>query len=206
MHTLGRRTARAGRHGKAPRRYPAITAEQFRDARVFGGLTREQAAQALGVSLRTIGHWETGRARPAWAAFKLLRVIRHGELPDPAWSGYRLIRGALVTPEGHSFLPHEAAWLSLLVRRARAFSDLQKQVEDMGARAAQRPRVLGLSLSPTKEKYSPVAPAAMPPISRVGDTLPGEGDAPLGQAGVPIFPVSTMAATGGHPRILGGAL
>lgn len=108
-------------------RYVSISAEQFRDARIFSGLDREDAADLLGVSLRTIGHWETGRSRPSYAAFKLLRVYRHGDLIDPAWSGYRLVRGRLVTPEGHAFVPGDMAWLGLLVRRAAAFSDLLQQ-------------------------------------------------------------------------------
>ncbi|GAB3094257.1 hypothetical protein GCM10027159_10980 [Lysobacter terrae] len=83
----------------------------------------------LGVSRRTIGHWETGRARPSFAAFKLLRVLRHGDLIDPAWSGYALIRGRLVTPEGHSFAPWDMSWLSLLVRRAEAFGHLLRERE-----------------------------------------------------------------------------
>ena len=126
MHKVGRRSAaRKGKLGKAPRRL-RVTAQQFRDARVFSGMTREEAASLLGVSLRTIGHWETGATRTPYAAFKLLRVFRHGELPDPRWSGYRIIRGRLVTPEQHELHPGDMAWLSLLVRRAEAFSDLRR--------------------------------------------------------------------------------
>src|SRR5688572_12612570 len=99
MHMGPRRSpARAGNKGKMPRR-KLVTAAQFREARVFSGLTREEAAEFVGVSLRTIGHWETGKARPQFAAFKLLRVYRHGDLIDPRWSGYAIVRGKLVTPE-----------------------------------------------------------------------------------------------------------
>ena len=107
-----------------------VTAVQFREARLYASLSREQAADMLGVSLRTIGHWETGKARPSWAAFKLLRIYRHGDLIDPQWSGYSLIRGKLVTPENHSFAPHDLTWLSLLVRRADAFSELRRQRDE----------------------------------------------------------------------------
>lgn len=105
---------------RSTRRFPVrrVSAEQFRDARVFGGFTRERAADFLGVSLRTVGHWETGRVRPSYAAFRLLRVLRHGEFVDPAWDGFRLSRGLLWTPEGHSFTPGNMRWQSLLVRRA----------------------------------------------------------------------------------------
>lgn len=98
-----------------------VTAEQFREARIFSGFDRYEAADFLGVSLRTVGHWETGKARPSYAAFRLLRVYRHGEIIDPTWSGYRFVRGGLITPEGHRIEPADMAWHSLLVRQAREF-------------------------------------------------------------------------------------
>jgi hypothetical protein len=110
-------------------RLPRITAEQFKHARLTSGFDREAAAEFLGVCLRTVGHWETGKARVPYAALKLLRVYRNGDLIDPEWSGYSLIRGRLVTPENHSFHPADMAWLHLLVRRASAFSELRRQRE-----------------------------------------------------------------------------
>lgn len=116
-----------------PRR-KLVTAAQFREARVFSGLTREEAADFVGVSLRTIGHWETGKARPQFAAYKLLRVYRHGDLIDPRWSGYSIVRGKLVTPENHEFAPADLSWLSLLVRRSKAMSDLLRERDQLRAR------------------------------------------------------------------------
>lgn len=122
MHQVPR-PARAGKRGKRPRR-AVIQGEQFRDERISAGLSRHAAATFLQVSLRTVGHWETGRCRVPYAAFKLLRICRRGELVDPEWCGFSLVRGRLITPEGHTFEPHELVWQSLLVRRARAFSEL----------------------------------------------------------------------------------
>ncbi|WP_425522162.1 VC1465 family Xer recombination activation factor, partial [Xanthomonas citri] len=105
---------------------------QFRDARIFSGLTREEAARFLCVSVRTIGHWETGRVRPAYAAFKLLRVYRHGDLIHPAWSACSINhRGCLVTPEGREFKPADLAWLSLLFRRAEMMGPLLRERDDL---------------------------------------------------------------------------
>lgn len=113
----------------------SVSSNQFRDARIFSGLSREAAAEFLQVSVRTIGHWETGGARPNYAAFKLLRVYRHGELIHPAWSACRInARGALVTPEGREIHAHELSWFSLLVRRAKAFGELLRQRDDEHAR------------------------------------------------------------------------
>lgn len=172
MHRGGRRqVGRARLLGKNGFK-PKITAEQFRDARVFGGLTREEAADFLGVSVRTIGHWETGEARPAYSAFKLLRVYRHGDLIDPRWSAYKLIRGRLVTPENHTFEPADLGWLSLLVRRARALTDLlrvrdaaEALATDRDGKGDIRPRPAGVALalglvpSETTQKRRPENPA-----------------------------------------------
>jgi|GEM_PF-2763508 len=104
-----------------------ITSEQFRDARIFSGLSRDQVASLLGVSLRTVGHWETGKARANYAAYRLLRVYRHGELVDPCWSGFIVRDGKLRTPEGHAFGPGDVRWLSLLVRRASLARELLRE-------------------------------------------------------------------------------
>lgn len=104
--------------------------------RVSAGLSREDAAELLGVSVRTVGNWETGRARPAYAAFRLLRILRNGDLVDPAWSQFRLVRGKLVTPENHTFEPHELVWQSLLVRMARGFGKAQEQLQALQAQGA----------------------------------------------------------------------
>lgn len=128
-----RKPSRAGIFGKKPRRN-LISAAQFRDARVFSGMTREDAADFLNVSVRTVGHWETGRARPSYAAFRLLRVYRHGELIDPAWRDWKLIGGRLYTPEGHAIAPQDCAWWSLFVRRAHFFTVLTRERDALQAR------------------------------------------------------------------------
>ena len=45
----------------------AVSSNQFRDARIFSGMTREQAADFLQVSVRTIGHWETHKKPENWS-------------------------------------------------------------------------------------------------------------------------------------------
>lgn len=116
---------------------PVITAEQFRDARVFGGFSREEVAEFLGVSRRTIGHWETGNARVPYSAFKLLRVYRHGDLIDPAWSQWKISKGMLWTPEGRAIGPHEGQWLGLLVARANLSADLAREVQKLKSRVSE---------------------------------------------------------------------
>ena len=95
-----------------------VTPAQFREAREFTGKTRDDVADLLGVSVRTVGNWETGAARVPYAAFKLLRAILKGDTLQPGWEAYRFVRGRLVTPEGYAFGLGDLAWLSLLVQRA----------------------------------------------------------------------------------------
>ncbi|MEB1981636.1 VC1465 family Xer recombination activation factor, partial [Xanthomonas campestris pv. campestris] len=147
-----RRASRKGTLYKSAHR-SIISNTQFRDARVFSGFTRDEAAEFLGVTLRTIGHWETGYSRPPYSAFKLLRTYRHGDLIHPAWSACSINRrGCLVTPEGHEIKPSDLAWISLLFRRAemmgpllRERDQLQRRLQDIQkASAGEAGRGLGL--------------------------------------------------------------
>lgn len=155
-----RSAARAGYLRKFPR-YQPITAVQFRDARKAAGLTRHDAAGLLRVSIRTVGNWETGKSRVPWAMFRLLRVYRHGDLIDPAWSGYRIIRGRLVTPENHTFAPSDLSWLSLLVRRAHALSDLLRR----GAGAPTSPAPAGFVAASARASVELSAATAADPVA-----------------------------------------
>lgn len=162
MHKGPCRSARAGRRGKAPRRI-RVTAEEFQEERRKACMSRSEVAALVGVSLRTVGHWETGQARPSFAAFKLLRVSRNGGIVDARWAGYGINRrGMLYTPENHEFHSGDLAWLSLLVRRSRAFSDLLS--ERAAAAAVSRPR----------REARPGAAAVAAPVLQ-GSSSSGEG-------------------------------
>ncbi len=166
-----------------------VTSEQFRDARVFSGMDRDEAADFLGVSVRTVGHWETGKSKPSYAAFKMLRVYRHGDLVDPRWSAYKLVRGRLVTPEGHAFYPGDMAWLSLLVRRAAAFSELRKEKDAAVTAGPRRERDRGASAWGAGGMAASIGPA-----QAGADTVPGRLArwtplvVALGAAGLGCFP------------------
>lgn len=156
----------AASRSKRPR-FKVIEPQQFRDARIYSGLDREAAAEFLGVTVRTIGHWETGYATPSYAAFRLLRVYRHGDLVHPAWAACKINRrGALVTPEGHEIQPTELAWLSLLVRRAAAMSELLRERETL---KEQLQRLAGRG-------------AALPAASAVGLVYTGTTHTDLGKS------------------------
>lgn len=164
MSTTPRRSpARVGRLRKRPRLH-LIDPVEFRALRRSAGLTRDAAAEMIGVSLRTVGHWETGQTRIPYAAFKLLRIYRHGEFLHPAWQGYALIRGKLVTPENHELHPGDLSWLSLLHRRAE-FGDQARE----RARALDEALRQALASSPS---VSPASAAVEPDPSPKGDLAP----------------------------------
>lgn len=70
-----------------------------------GGWSERRAADALGVSLKTLRRYESGTA-PAMA-LRLVAILAAGHLGaiDSAWEGWHLVRGALVSPENVCFTP-----------------------------------------------------------------------------------------------------
>src|SRR3546814_9575726 len=82
------------------------------------------AAKVLHVTARTLHNGEAGASRVPYAAYKLLRLLRGGELPGAAWKGWRLHGDTLYSPEGHAFGARDHAWWSLLVRRAAQVASL----------------------------------------------------------------------------------
>jgi transcriptional regulator with XRE-family HTH domain len=98
------------------------------------GLTVDDVANFLQVSPRTVQLWISGRVRIPYAAYKLMRLQLHYELPGDAWNGWHLSAGRLYTPENHELNPQDFVWWSLLVRQARMFKVLFDR---------QNPRVAG---------------------------------------------------------------
>ncbi|MBN8264972.1 MAG: hypothetical protein J0M21_09995 [Xanthomonadales bacterium] len=179
------KTIRGARRGRIPRRprIMSVTSAQFRELREFTGKTREDVSDFLGVSVRTVGNWETGAARVPYAAYKLLRVVLKGDTLHPGWEAYRFVRGRLVTPEGHSFGQGDLAWLSLLVQRAN-FASLTGLASRVQAQVNGEAVSLGLVTSATSQKvardlythrihpatFSPDEPGASPPVGPGSNT------------------------------------
>ena len=72
----------------------------FRDLRCYSGLTRQQVADELRVTVRSIQNWETGGARIPWMAYRMLRILRGYALPGTAWDGWEIHRDRLYAPNG----------------------------------------------------------------------------------------------------------
>ena len=115
------------RRKKHPRRHPHYVwadPERFYVERVTSGMTQKQAAEYLGVSVRTMRNWETGCNRIPYPAFKLVRMRAGAIVHVEGWEGWRFARdGALVTPDGRSFQPWELQNLQLVVSLARRYME-----------------------------------------------------------------------------------
>jgi len=99
------------------------------------GFSVADAAKFLQVTPRTVHEWISGRVRIPYAAYKLMRLQLHYELPGDAWRGWSLSAGRLYTPEGHELNPHDFTWWSLLCRKASMFSTLYAQQRAAGRTA-----------------------------------------------------------------------
>ena len=101
------------------------------------GWSRADCGKFLHVTERCLRNWEAGRNAIPYAAYRLLRIHCGMRLPGAAWRGWSLSRGKLCTPEGHELDPRDAAWWSLLVRRAQTGSEALRQLHAI--KSGQRP-------------------------------------------------------------------
>jgi len=129
--------------------YKPIDKEQFRDARRMNRLTVEEAAKLLQVTSRTIAHWECGRTRIPYSAFKLLRCLANGELLPTAWKGWVIKGDTLWSPVGRPFRQHELTYISHYFTMARYWQadyERRNQARQV-ARKATKPilRLVGIA-------------------------------------------------------------
>lgn len=101
------------------------------------GWSRADCGKFLHVTERCLRNWETGRHAIPYAAYRLLRIHCGYRLPGATWRGWSISRGKLCTPEGHELDPRDAAWWSLLVRRAQAGVEALRRLHDL--KQLQRP-------------------------------------------------------------------
>ena len=146
MIARGRKLRRNVVPGRRARRLWHVSPDGFGELRRSCLLSRKAAAEFLGVSLRTVAYWEAGRCRVPLSVVRLLRIVRLGDLGALSrdWSGWSLHGGALRSPEGRAFTPHESAWWALLVAQARAFVEGRARLGGVGAAAPARPQAVPL--------------------------------------------------------------
>lgn len=103
------------------------------------GLTEADVARFLQVTTRTVYAWISGRVRIPYAAYKLLRLQLHYELPGDAWKGWSISAGRLYTPENLELHPRDFYWWGLLARKATMFNELYKANNELRAAVASLP-------------------------------------------------------------------
>lgn len=113
-------------------RFVHVSNEDFRIERMTAGFSRPQAADYLGVNVRTIRNWETGATRIPYPAFRLLRMRAKGLVHGQGWEGWRFTsEGALCSPVGRSYLPHQLMDMSHVFRMANLFARTYDRLRDM---------------------------------------------------------------------------
>ena len=108
------------------RRQWLISPESFRELRHSCLLSNRKAAAAyLGVCVRTIRHWDTGRNRVPWSAVRLLRLLRAGDLGGllDGWNGWTIYRDRLVSPDGRAYRERDMRHLWLTLTQASLFRE-----------------------------------------------------------------------------------
>ena len=147
------------------RQHLPVPAWRFREARLSVGLSVVGCAELLKVSERTMRGWESGATRIPYTAYKLLRLLRGGRvLSHPDWKHFTVRGNVLISPEGHEFVAGELGWLSLLVRRARAFAKRQVDRTDLaetGSRHAARAAASGPASRPDGQQEEEQAACSM---------------------------------------------
>lgn len=131
-----------------------MLASRFRVLCTDAGLTIDGVAKLLHVTPRTVRYWFSGKSGVPYAAYKLVRVLRWFELPQPGFEDWCMHSGKLWTPEGHGISPQDGGWWSLLVRQARCFR--VAYAEAAAARGSARMR----------EVPGPVRPVIAPSVSQ----------------------------------------
>ncbi len=95
--------------------FSGLTMKNERLPALWGRVNAETLAAATGAHLTTARRWKRLSVLPAWLA-RFVRVIVEGHLEDiaAAWSGWRIVAGELVSPEGWAVSPGEIRALPFL--------------------------------------------------------------------------------------------
>ncbi len=127
-------------------------------------LSRPATVKLLHITLRTLHNWESGKVRIPYAAFKLIRLFSSYPIFQPIWKDWRIVGSRLITPEGHSLEAGNFHWLSLMARKAEAFTKINQQLRQLTAsvqhgKITDKGALLGPCLSAVRDEISPLKPA-----------------------------------------------
>jgi DNA-binding transcriptional regulator YiaG len=119
-----RRRSLSSKPVRRPRTW-LISFEEFRELRHSCFLDQKRCADFVGVSLRTVRHWDTGKTRVPWSVVRLLRLLRLGDLGalDDSWTGWTVNRNGLWSPTGQRYNEPEMSRWWLTVEQSRLFRE-----------------------------------------------------------------------------------
>ncbi len=92
---------------------------------VLYGLPAEEIARICRVSLTTAKRWKRGKNSPPAAA--LMMLANDLGAFDPAWSGWCLRNGALISPEGWTASPGDVLSIPLMRAQIASYQAAQRQ-------------------------------------------------------------------------------
>jgi hypothetical protein len=94
------------------------------------GVTTVELAALGQVHLSTARRWKRTGKCPRWLD-RLVRVCHHGELDhvQRAWTGWRLERGQLISPEGWQFTPGAVRAIPFMQAQIRTYQEKQRCIQ-----------------------------------------------------------------------------
>lgn len=136
---------------------------------------RKAAAAYLGVCVRTIRYWDSGRCRVPWSAVRVLRLLRAGELGGllDGWDGWTLGRDALVSPEGRVYRERDMRHWWLMLEQGRHWRDAYERANPTRTIAAASTGSRGNSAA-ALDAPQPCHPPAAELVHKLG-CLPARG-------------------------------
>lgn len=90
----------------------------------FYPISETDAYKLAKVDRRTWARWKSGQANPPAAVVDLIKLYALGELPSPAWSGFRLVNGLLFDPSGFAYTPADVRALAILKQHSARYLGL----------------------------------------------------------------------------------
>ncbi|MHB1059195.1 MAG: DUF3653 domain-containing protein [Rhodanobacter sp.] len=101
-------------------------------------LNRREAAAYLGVCVRTVRHWDSGRNRVPWSVVRLMRLRRMGDLGAlcDEWDGWTINRLGLHAPAGRTYRERDMRQWWLTIEHAHLFREAYDR-ETLGGVGAQ---------------------------------------------------------------------
>lgn len=168
-----------------------MLASRFKCFCADSGLSIHEIGKFLHVTPRTVRYWFSGQSAIPFSAYRLLRIHRMWELPQPGWDGWVMHSGKLWTPEGFPIEPTDGSWWTLLVRQARCFRAMYQRSGEF-ERALMRLATTANSSIDTAVMPGAVAPGTEPEAGGLAGA--GEAGPNLLTRHIPTYGITTASS------------